>query len=201
MKRLLLFALPILMCTSCATRTVRSASDITPENCGCERLDWTYGAGDIRIQSRKICGILMDRWHARAGASVHPGTKPKITVAEVDNRTDQYISTDMIRDIIEGVAVQDGRFTITVGDCWDEQELDQKLIKIQSDSKYAQSQKPAYGRATAPEFLAKIRITKAVTRDNRYDYEDYRMTVTLYDLETQELVDSAWDVLQKRVQG
>jgi len=57
------------------------------------------------------------------------------------------------------------------------------------------------GNATAPEFLAKVRITKAVNSDRFYDYEDYRMTVTLYDIDTQEIVDSAWDVLRKRVKA
>jgi hypothetical protein len=34
-----------------------------------------------------------------------------------------------------------------------------------------------------------------------FDYEDYRMTVTLYDIETKEAIDSAWDVLSKKVRG
>jgi len=140
----------------------------------------------------------MDRWSAKA----QRGTlKPRIVITEIDNRTDMYIATDMIRDIIEGVAANDGRFTIVVGDCRDEFELDAFMQKIQNDPKYHNSSKLTASRATAPQFLGKLRLTKAITQTPRYDYEDYRMTITLYDIETQEIVDSAWDVFKKRVRG
>jgi hypothetical protein len=42
-------------------------------------------------------------------------------------------------------------------------------------------------------------MTKAVRSDSFCSYEDYRMPVTLYDIETQEAIDSAWDVLSKKV--
>ncbi len=142
----------------------------------------------------------MDRWLARTGYNCLNG-KPRIIITCIDNRTDHYISTDMIRDIIEGVAIDDGRFTVVVGDSSDEQELDNLMAKITQDPKYANSSRLTPGQATAPQFLAKVRITKAVTSDHFYDYEDYRMTITLYDIETQEAIDSAWDVLTKKVQG
>lgn len=141
----------------------------------------------------------MDRWFVRTNWDCRNGL-PRIVITEIDNRTDCYISTDMIRDIFEGAAINDGRFTITVGDMWDEQELDQRMQRIACDPKYNSQTKPAYGKASAPQFLAKVRITKAVSASKRFDYEDYRMAVTLYDIETQEAVDSAWDVLRKRVQ-
>lgn len=182
-------------------RCVRTADDVTPGNLSCEKLDWRYGAGDIRIQTTNVCCQLMDRWAVRADPKVPYGDKPSIIITEIDNRTDQYISTDMVRDIIEGVAVNDGRFTVVVGDGMDEQELDYLMQKVQKDTKYNNSTRLAAGAATAPQFLGKIRITKAVTASRRYDFEDYRMTVTLYDIETQEVVDSAWDVLKKRVRA
>lgn len=141
----------------------------------------------------------MDRWLEKTGYNVHNG-KPRIVITEIDNRTDNYIPTDMIRDIIECVAIDDGRYTVVVGNARDERELDVFMNKILRDPKYANSSGSIRsGNATVPQFLAKIRITKAVTSDRFYDYEDYRMTVTLYDIETQEAIDSAWDILSKKV--
>lgn len=184
--------------TSCSYRHVRTAQDITPGNFHCEKLDWRYGAGDIRIQTTKVTRVLMDRWFAQTAYNCQYG-KPRLIVTEIDNRTDCYISTDMIRDIIEGAAIDDGRYTVVVGDICDEQELDMLMNKIVCDPKYGNSSRLTPGRALAPQFLAKVRLTKAVTSDCYYDYQDYRMTVTLYDIETQEALDSSWDVLRKRV--
>lgn len=184
--------------TSCC-RSVRTAQDITPGNSRYTKLDWRYGAGDIRIQTTKINSILMDRWFAKTCYNFANG-KPRIIVTQIDNRTDCYISTDMIRDIIEGAAIDDGRYTIVVGDLRDEAELNMLMSKISNDPKYCNSSRLQPGMALAPQFLAKVRITKAVTADNCANYEDYRMTVTLYDIETQEAIDSAWDVLSKKVQ-
>lgn len=184
--------------SSCG-RHVRTACDVTPGNSHGTKLDWRYGAGDIRIQTYKITGQLMDRWFARTNYDYTQG-RPRIIITEIDNRTDHYIATDMIRDIIEGAAIDDGRFTIVVGDIRDERELDCLMQKITHDPKYNNSSRLQQGKATAPQFLGKVRITKAVTSDRFADYEDYRMTVTLYDIETQEAIDSAWDVLSKKVQ-
>lgn len=188
----------ILTLTSCSGRRVRTAEDITPGNPYSGKLDWRYGATDIRIQTTKLNRQLMDRWFAKTLYNCQNG-KPRIIITEIDNRTDCYISTDMIRDIIEGVAIDDGRYTVLVGDMHDERELDQIMRKISCDPKYSNSSRLQPGLAIAPQFLAKIRITKAVNADQYYDYEEYRMTVTLYDIETQEAIDSAWDVLSKRV--
>lgn len=183
-------------------RHIRTAKDITPgneHNPNRKMLDWRYGAADIRIQTTKLCRVLMDRWFEKTGYDYSTQEKPRIVITHIDNRTDQYISTDMIRDAFEGVAVNDGRFTITVGDRRDERELDQMMSKISQHPKYNNPTRLETGNATAPELLAKIRITKAINSAARYDIEDYRMTITLYDIETQELVDSAWDVLRKQV--
>ncbi len=184
--------------TSCACRRTRTAQDITPGNTSCEKLDWRYGAGDIRIQTTKLNKQLMDRWYEKTGYNILDG-KPCIIITEIDNRTDRYIATDVIRDIIECVAIEDGRYTVVVGDMCDECELDDLMNKILQHPKYANSSRILPGKAIAPQFLAKVRITKAVTSDRFYDYEDYRMTVTLYDIETQEAIDSAWDVLSKKI--
>lgn len=186
--------------SSCSVRRMRPAQDVTPGNpCG-EKLDWRYGATDIRIQTTKLNSQLMDRWFAKTKYDCAQG-KPRILISEIDNRTDTYISTDMIRDIIEGVAIDDGRYTVVVGDYRDEGELDYLISKINQDPKYSTSSRLSPGQATAPQFLAKVRLTKAVTSDRFFDYEDYRMTVTLYDIETQEAIDSAWDVLSKKVRA
>lgn len=183
--------------TGCGCRSVRTAEDITPGNV-CEKLDWRYGAGDIKIQTTKITRQLFDRWYARTDYQCESG-KPRIIITEIDNCTDQYIPTDMIRDIIEGVAIDDGRFTVVVGNAQDECEMDYIMNKVNRAPKYNNPTKLQQGKAIAPEFLGKIRITKAVRSDRFYDYEDYRMAVTLYDIETQEAIDSAWDVLSKKV--
>ena len=184
--------------TGCG-RHVRTAEDITPGNIRGERLDWHYGAGDIRIQTTKLNRVLMDRWFAKTGYDCITYGKPHIVITEIDNRTDNYISIDMIRDIFEGVAVEDGRYTIVVGDVQDSHELDRRMNRITNDPKYCNSSKPQDGFATAPQFLAKVRITKSENFDNAFTYEDYRMSVSLYDIQTQEIIDSAWDVLSKKV--
>lgn len=199
MKKCLLLLLACSSLTGCCYRHVRVAKDITPGNQTCgEKFDWRYGATDIKVQTCKLTRILMDRWYSRTGF-ICQGEKPRIVITEIDNRTDCYISTDMIRDIFEGAAVDDGRFTIVVGDIFDEQELDSQLGKIATHPKYNDHTRARIGNATAPQFLAKVRITKSKTAQPRYELEDYRMQITLYDIETQEIVDSAWDVLSKQV--
>ncbi|CUI16380.1 putative secreted protein [Candidatus Protochlamydia naegleriophila] len=193
----LAFTCLVLCTTSCYSRHVRTAEDITPGN-SCEKLDWRYGAADIRIQTTKLHKQLMDSWYAKTGYQWHTG-KPRLIITEIDNCTDQYIPSDMIRDIIEGVAINDGRYTVVVGNRQDERELDYLMNKNILAAKYNNPSSLQPGQATAPQFLGKIRITKAMRSDRFYDYEDYRMTVTLYDIETQEAIDSAWDVLCKKV--
>ncbi len=199
MHKIACLALTALALSSCCYRHVRVAQDVTPGNNTCgEKFDWRYGATDIRVQTCKVTQTLMDRWVIRAG-SLCQGEKPRIIITEIDNRTDCYISTDMIRDIFEGVAVDDGRFTVLVGDQQDELELDSVGAKIVTHPKYNDQTRIRFGNVTAPQFLAKVRITKSKTAQPRYELEDYRMQITLYDIETQEIVDSAWDVLQKKV--
>ena len=199
MKKILNSALLCLMTFSAfsCSRSVRTAQDITPGNYR-EKLDWRYGAGDIRIQTSKITTQLFDRWYQQTGYQCESG-KPRIIITDIDNCTDQYIATDMIRDIFESVACEDGRFTLVVGNTQDECELDHLMNKISRAPKYNNATRLTPGQAKAPQFLGKIRITKAIRTDRLYTYEDYRMTVTLYDIETQEIVDSAWDVLCKKV--
>lgn len=194
----LTFAFLLLCTTSCYSRHVRTAQDITPGNPS-EKLDWRYGAADIRIQTTKLHQQLMDRWFAKTGYQWQTASKPRLIITEIDNCTDQYIASDMIRDIIEGVAINDGRYAVVVGNAQDERELDYLMNKNCLAPKYNNSSRLQPGLATAPQFLGKIRITKAIRSDRFYDYEDYRMTITLYDIETQEAIDSAWDVLCKKV--
>lgn len=200
LKKVSLFLLLPLVC-SCG-RSFRTAQDITPGHLRERELDWRYGANDIRIQTTAIMKELMDRWYLKSEHHSEYAGKPRITITEVDNQSDQYIALEMVREIFEGVAVNDGRFVMTVGNEKDEAKLDEKIHKITHNKKYEKSEnKPSEGSATTPEFLARIRLTKAVTLQPRYEIQDYRMTVLLYDLESQEIVDSAWDVLRKKVQG
>lgn len=180
-------------------RNIRTAEDITPGNTRETQLSWKYGLTDIRIQTAKITRELVDRWYAKSGYDGQGG-KPRIIITSVENRTDMVIPSDMIRDIIESVAIDDGRITVVVGDVKDEQELGALLEKASSDPKYSKSSKLKPHQATAPQFLAKIRIVKAMTEQRRYDIEEYRMSITLYDIETEEAIDSAVDVLRKKVE-
>ncbi|MGK5594023.1 MAG: hypothetical protein ACSNEK_01525 [Parachlamydiaceae bacterium] len=186
--------------TGCGCRYIRTAKDVTPGNCPHVKLDWRYGASDMTIQTSKITNELMSRWYSKTDWDLTSG-KPRIIITHVDNRTDRYISTDSIRDIIEEVAVQDGRFSVLVGDARDERELDTLMAKIQNHPKYRNESRPALNGTPAPQFLAKIRLTKNVTSDRFYDYETYRMVLTLYDIQTQEIIDSAHDTLIKKVQA
>lgn len=198
-KRILLSALALTALAGCG-RNIRTAEDVTPGNPKEKELSWKYGANDIRIQTGKITKVLMDRWYHKTQYNLRQGVKPRIIITQVDNRTDTYISTDMIREIIESVAIEDGRLTIVVGDTKDERELDALMSKVLKDPKYSNSSILTENHALAPQFLAKIRITKALTEQKRYDLEDYRMSITLYDIETQEALDSAWDSLRKKVE-
>lgn len=191
-------ALLVAFSSGCCCRSVRTAQDITPGNPRCEKLDYRYGRGDIKIQTTKLLQTLTDRWFmktvCREGVD-----KLSLIITEVDNRTDAYISLDMVRDIIEEAAVNDGRFSVVVGNESDECELDHLMGKIATHPKYANTPHILPGNALAPVWLVKIRITKSTTSDKFYDYEDYRMTATLYDIETQEAVDTASDTLSKKV--
>lgn len=204
MKNLPLTLSSLLLCTclsvtSCSQKRPRLAHDITPGNRIEKELDWQYGANDMKIQTTKLSKILMDRWYEKTGFIWSAGNKPRVIVTTIDNATDNYIPTDMLRDIFESVAANDGRFTVVVGNPKDEKQLDQFLQKYTHDPKYNPSTKPASNKALAPQFIAKIRLTKAITSQLKYDIEDWRMTITLYDLQTQEIIDSAYDVLRKKV--
>jgi hypothetical protein len=197
MKKQAVLALALIL-SGCG-RDIRTAEDVTPGNAKETCLNWKYGATDIRIQTSKITQELVDRWVARTHYNIANG-KPRIIITHVDNRTDMVISNDMIRGIIEHVAVEDGRVSMVVGDTKDEQELDSWLKRITKDPKYAKTSRVENNEVLAPQFLAKIRIVKAMTEQKRYDIEEYLMTLTLYDLETQQIVDSATDILRKKVQ-
>ncbi len=187
MKKQALLALSLIL-AGCG-RDIRTAVDVTPGNTKETCLNWKYGATDIRIQTGKITKELVDRWIVRTKYDIAKG-KPRIIVTHIDNRT----------DMVEHAAVDDGRVTMVVGDTKDEQELDTWLKKITKDPKYARKSRVDTNQVQAPQFLAKIRIVKAITEQKRYDIEEYLMTLTLYDLETQEIVDSATDLLRKKVQ-
>ncbi len=140
----------------------------------------------------------MDSWYRRTGYDCRKG-KPRLIITEIDNRTDQYVCLDMMRDIFESIAVEDGRFTVTVGDARDEAELDYLLDKIVDSDKYSADTQLEPCQVIAPRFLAKVRLTKGTNSTRLCDYEEYRLTVTLYDIQTQQVLDSSWDVLRKQV--
>lgn len=193
-----LVALSLVLSAGCNSRKVRMAEDITPGNPIEKELDWSYGANDIRIQTKKLTAEVMDKWYDDTRYDDYYG-KPRLIITQVDNRTDTYVPTDMVREIFESVAAEDGRFRVIVGDSSDRHEMDLLMRRVQNDPKYQNSSRLKAGKGIAPQFLAKIRLNKATTTQKNYSIEDYRMTINLYDMETQELIDSAWDVLRKKV--
>lgn len=201
MKKIFLLIFPFIAVTltACHCRHLRTAIDVTPGNPKECDLDWHYGANDIRIQTTKLSKTLMDRWYTKTKCKVDTFDKPTIVFGGIENRTDMYISTDLIQDVLEGVAINDGRFKIVVSHAKDEHELDCLMYKQQCNPKYCNASKLDPYSATAPHFLAKLRITKAKTKTPCYDIEDYRMTMTLYDIESQECIDQAFDLLRKVV--
>ncbi len=198
MKRSLLLLCPLVMLCACG-RNIRTAQDVTPGHEKQACLDWKYGATDIKIQTAHVTSELMKRWWSVTKEELETKGKARIVITEVDNRTDQVISSAMIRDIIEEVAIDDGRFTVVVGDALDEKELDRLLDKTTKNPKYADATRPKRHNATAPAFDARIRITKAITHQKDHDLEHYRFQIVLYDIETQEAVDSASDTMYKKV--
>ena len=195
---LLIFPFIALSLTACHHH-VRTAIDATPGNPRECELDWRYGANDIRIQTTNLSKTLMDRWFNKTKYLFNPQEKPTIVFGGIDNQTDMFIPSELIQDVLEGVAINDGRFRITVSYAKDEKELDCLMCKQQLSPKYQNSSKLEPCQAIAPRFLAKLRITKAATKTPCYDIEDYRMTMTLYDIETQECIDQAFDLLRKFV--
>lgn len=195
--------LAILICAAtlfsgCGGRHIRTAEDITPGNLPETELNWQYGANDIRIQTTKLTKILVDHWFARLTPE-EKTKKPRLIITEVSNLTNSYIPLDMVRDIIESVAINDGRFSVVVGNAQDAEELNRLLQKTLNDPKYSNSSRPKQGEVKAPQLLGKIRLTMAQTEQRTYDIQDWRMSITLYDIETQEAVDSSYDILRKKI--
>src|SRR5690554_2885782 len=112
MRTTLLMAM--LLCSGCC-RPLYMAEDISRCNPTRASLDWHYGAKDIQIQTGRILSCLLERWYWKTGYNPNNCTKPRFIITEVDNCTDQYLSSEMIRDIFENVAANDGRFTVVVG--------------------------------------------------------------------------------------
>lgn len=73
LTRKVILLLALMMLSSCACRSVRIAEDITPGNISCDKLDWRYGAKDIRIQTTKLNKQLMDRWLEKSGYNLYNG--------------------------------------------------------------------------------------------------------------------------------
>ncbi len=200
LSSLALVSLALTSCHPMCGRRYPCVTDVTPGNCHNIELDWHYGIRDMRIQMRNVTSTLMDRWYSKTGYQMEPGLKPRVVITDIDNRTDEYIALDLMRDVIESVAINDGRFSVVVGDTSDEEDLDNWMTRMRQDQKYSATTRLTAGQVTAPQFLGKVRLNKAVSSDRRTDFEEYRLTITLYDIETQEALDSAWDVLHKRIQ-
>jgi hypothetical protein len=160
-------------------------------------LNYRYGANDIFIQTSRLAKTLMDRWFVETKYIPRSTLKPIIQFGTIENKTDSYISLEMIHDIFESVATLDKRFVVVASHSKDENELDLLLKKQIQSEKYSDVTRCIPNQVTAPRFLAKLRITKAKSAGSNFDIEDYRMTMTLYDIETQEIIDQAFDLLRK----
>lgn len=135
--------------------------------CVCVVVDWRYGASEMRIQTGRAAGDLMDRWFAKTG---HDSDQkcPHIFVSKFNNLTDCFIPEEIVRDALEKAALDDGRFSIAVGK-----------------------------RRGKPTLLAKVSLSRDVFSGSLGDVEVYQLTIGLYDAESDTLLDSAKDVLCK----
>ncbi|MBB65571.1 MAG: hypothetical protein CMO81_10970 [Waddliaceae bacterium] len=157
-----------------------------------------YTADDLCYQSALVAKQLIDRWENQFEKQIDKKEKPRLLINDLDNRTDVPLSHKDVSKYLDLIAAKDGRFTVKLGNTQDEQENDMMMDRYLSDPHYSTDATPDHPNGKAPQFLTKIRLSKAVTSDQVYNYEDYRLSILLYDIETQELIDSAWDVLRKQ---
>ncbi len=157
----------VLIASSACTRGISIPGFRRGEKAAAQRVAWQYGANDLRIQATKVNKKLIENW-----LEGHEG-KPLLYIAEVDNRTDWHIDTEMLQDIFTNVAINDGRYDVTM-------------------------EEPDTG--DIPVLRATILLTKKATKLKYFEYEDYIMTITVFDNDNQQKIDSAWDILRKRVE-
>ncbi len=185
----------LLSATSCSLNKI--AHNFSINNSRATVVDWRYGASEIRIQTCKATRTLIERWLAKT-SSCQSTDCPRIIITKFKNCTDCYIPCEMIRDAVEEAALDDGRFTILMCDPKSEQKLTGCMSKTQRHPKYRYPAAPSPDGNSGPKFFGKICLTKISSTDPACQLEEYHLALDLYDAETEELVDSAQDILYKK---
>jgi len=152
---------------------------------------------EIQQQFAFIIGQLLDRLLTDNRYTCQNG-KPLFVFTGMENFSDLEISSGMILDIIEEVSIIDGRFITDGKFLKDEEELGSVINKIIRSLKCSSFYRvPDYYKGF-PQFLTKITLEKNLHSECCPSYENYCMTVTLYDPYTKEEVDSESNIFWER---
>ena len=163
------FGLISLITTSCGVAPAQV------EPCSSTVVDWRYGASEIRVQAGNASRALMERWFATTGHDCHK-IRPRLLIVNFNNETDCYIPQDVVCDAIFRAASDDGRYSMELG-----------------------ATNPRINSWHRPTFIGEITLSKELTPGTSCDIEKFRLTIDLYETESKEFIDSAQDILWKKL--
>ncbi len=164
-----------------------------------ERIDWRYNAQDVRLQAKYIMKELVTRWYNNTGYKAIHHVTPHIIFAEIENRSDAFISLEAFQDVLHALSIEDTRYTVEVHNVQNERELNALISKMKENPHYAPTSKVHVDQVLPPQIFAKFYLSHEVSSGNQVEYLDYRMTITFYDFETREPIDSISDTLRKKI--
>lgn len=177
-------------CTSCS----RPDLLIEPYDYGENPQCWEYGPSVIRAQTVVILKQLIDDWYVKNGERFD---KPRILLTRINNTTGEYIASNEVRAAFQSAADEDGRFTVILEDVVDNCEFNQVTNAFDKIQKREDEARIKEGEKIIPDFFAKIRFKKVGTSP----YEEYWMTIALYDVETKELIGSGSNIFRRNLKG
>jgi hypothetical protein len=185
----ILAALPLsAQCPNCSSGSLL----IEPYNYGENAQCWEYGPSVIRAQTITILKPLMDDWYAKNGERFD---KPRILLTRINNTTGEYIASNEVRAAFQSAADDDGRFTVILEDVADDCEFNRVTNAFDKIQKREDEIRVKEGEKIIPDFFAKIRFKKV----EACPYEEYWMTIALYDVETKALIGSGTNVFRRQL--
>lgn len=153
---------------------------------------WEYGPSIIRKQTIAILKPLIDEWYAKNGERFD---KPRILLTRINNTTGEYIASNEVRAAFQSAADDDGRFTVILEDVVDDCEFKRVTNAFDKIQKSEDEIRVKDGEKIIPDFFAKIRFQKV----KACPFEEYWMTIALYDIETKELIGSGTNVFRRKL--